>query len=266
MTSNIGSAAIAASGARTGDAAYEAMKREVTEALGSHFRPEFLNRVDEVIVFHALTEADLERIVGLLVADLAQRLAAQDIALELTDAARALLVREGTDPAYGARPLKRTIQRLVENPLARAIVAGEFKPGDTRDGRRRPRLGDARLLDGTAHRRHASAPPKRDARTRRVEPVAPVAGRRPAELGRRRSTVVGGCVSTSSSSVSRHSPRSCRPRPTVLMPVIVGGMEGRRPPRDAPAGRPGRPAGVLVLLYPDDGRSRPRRPDRAGDP
>ncbi len=130
MTSNIGSAAIAASGARGGDSAYEAMKREVTEALSSHFRPEFLNRVDEVIVFHALTEADLEQIVGLLVDDLAERLAAQDLVLELTPAARALLVREGTDPAFGARPLKRTIQRLVENPLARAIVAGEFRPGD----------------------------------------------------------------------------------------------------------------------------------------
>src|SRR4029077_2917606 len=130
MTSNIGSAAIAASGARSGDAAYEEMKRQVTETLGAHFRPEFLNRVDEIIVFHALTEADLERIVDLLVADLATRLASQDIVLELTDAARELLVREGTDPAFGARPLKRTIQRYVENPLARSIVAGEFRPGD----------------------------------------------------------------------------------------------------------------------------------------
>jgi ATP-dependent Clp protease ATP-binding subunit ClpA len=130
MTSNIGSAAIAATGARAGDAAYEEMKRQVTETLSAHFRPEFLNRVDEVIVFHALTETDLEQIVGLLLAELAQRLEGQDLALELTPAARALIVREGTDPAYGARPLKRTIQRLVENPLARALVSGEFKPGD----------------------------------------------------------------------------------------------------------------------------------------
>ena len=130
MTSNIGSAAIAASGARTGDAEYEAMKRQVTETLSAHFRPEFLNRVDEVIVFHALTEQNLERIVELLLADLGRRLESQDLMLELTPAARALIVREGTDPAYGARPLKRTIQRLVENPLARALVAGEFKPGD----------------------------------------------------------------------------------------------------------------------------------------
>ena len=130
MTSNIGSASIAASGARSGDSAYEAMKAEVTDALRLQFRPEFLNRIDEVIVFHALTEADLEQIVELLLADLGRRLADQEIGLELTAAAKALIVREGTDPAYGARPLKRTIQRLVENPLARAIVAGEFRPGD----------------------------------------------------------------------------------------------------------------------------------------
>ena len=130
MTSNIGSTAIAATGARAGDAAYEAMKREVTDTLRAQFRPEFLNRVDEVIVFHALTDADLEQIVGLLLADLDRRLAEQDLGLELTPAARALIVREGTDPAYGARPLKRTIQRLVENPLARALVSGQFKPGD----------------------------------------------------------------------------------------------------------------------------------------
>jgi ATP-dependent Clp protease ATP-binding subunit ClpB len=130
MTSNIGSASIAATNARAGDAAYEQMKREVTEALRSQFRPEFLNRVDEVIVFHALTDDDLAAIVDLLLADLDRRLADQDLTLELTAAAKALIVREGTDPAFGARPLKRTIQRLVENPLARAIVAGEFRMGD----------------------------------------------------------------------------------------------------------------------------------------
>jgi ATP-dependent Clp protease ATP-binding subunit ClpA len=106
------------------------MKREVTEVLRSHFRPEFLNRVDEIIVFHALTDEDLAAIVELLLADLERRLVAQEITLELTASAKALIVREGTDPAFGARPLKRTIQRLVENPLARAIVAGEFRPGD----------------------------------------------------------------------------------------------------------------------------------------
>ncbi|MEA2630327.1 MAG: ATP-dependent Clp protease ATP-binding subunit ClpB [Chloroflexota bacterium] len=175
MTSNIGSAAIAATGARSGDAAYESMKREVTDSLSSHFRPEFLNRVDEVIVFHALTEADLEQIVDLLVADLARRLATQEIHLELTTAARALLVREGTDPAYGARPLKRTIQRLVENPLARAIVSGDFRPKDHI-------VADADPVSSTLVFSSASATvvterqPKRDARARRVEPVTPVPG------------------------------------------------------------------------------------------
>ena len=129
MTSNVGSAAIAAGSGRAGDEAYEAMKRQVMDTLRGQFRPEFLNRVDEVIVFHALTEADLVRIVDLLVADLQARIAEQDLALELTPAARALIVREGTDPAFGARPLKRTIQRLVENPFARALLQGQFTPG-----------------------------------------------------------------------------------------------------------------------------------------
>jgi ATP-dependent Clp protease ATP-binding subunit ClpB len=175
MTSNIGSAAIAATGARMGDAAYEAMKRDVTEALSSSFRPEFLNRVDEVIVFHALTEADLEQIVGLLVDDLVARLAGQDIGLELTPAAKAFLVSEGTDPAFGARPLKRTIQRLVENPLARAIVSGEFRPGDQV-------VADADRVNGTLVFATESATvvteggPKRDARSRQVQDPTPVPG------------------------------------------------------------------------------------------
>jgi ATP-dependent Clp protease ATP-binding subunit ClpB len=129
MTSNVGSHAIAAVGAR-GDAAYEEMKRQVQDALRMQFRPEFLNRIDEVIVFHALTDADLAAIVDLLLADLGRRLAAQDIVLEPTPAAKAVIAREGTDPAFGARPLKRTIQRLVENPFARALLQGQFRPGD----------------------------------------------------------------------------------------------------------------------------------------
>jgi ATP-dependent Clp protease ATP-binding subunit ClpB len=131
MTSNVGSQLISAGSAGADDrASYEAMKRQVTEALRAQFRPEFLNRVDEIIVFHALTDEHLGQIVGLLLAGLERRLAEQDLLIELTPAARALIVREGTDPAYGARPLKRTIQRLAENPLARALLRGEFKPGD----------------------------------------------------------------------------------------------------------------------------------------
>ena len=129
MTSNVGSDLIAAAGGHE-QANYEAMKASLNEALQRQFRPEFLNRIDEIIVFHSLTDAELGAIVDLLLADLARRLAGQDLGLELTPAARALIARDGHDPAYGARPLKRTIQRLVENPLARALLQGRFKPGD----------------------------------------------------------------------------------------------------------------------------------------
>jgi ATP-dependent Clp protease ATP-binding subunit ClpA len=107
--------------------------------LRDHFRPEFLNRVDEVIVFRPLAEEQLAEIVGLLLAGVERRLAEARIALEVTDAARTYLAREGYDPTYGARPLRRAIQRLVENPLAKRILAGEFSAGatvriDLRDG------------------------------------------------------------------------------------------------------------------------------------
>jgi ATP-dependent Clp protease ATP-binding subunit ClpB len=134
MTSNVGSQFIAAF-TRRGDgedaAAYDTMRAQVIESLRAQFRPEFLNRVDEVIVFHALTDADLAAIVDLLVADLQRRLADRELTLELTPSARAVIGREGHDPAYGARPLRRTIQRLVENPLARALLEGRFATGDT---------------------------------------------------------------------------------------------------------------------------------------
>jgi ATP-dependent Clp protease ATP-binding subunit ClpA len=131
MTSNVGSTVIQSYAGRAEEAdAYEAMKRQVTDALRQQFRPEFLNRVDEVIVFHALTDADLTAIVDLLLADLQRRLATQDLAVELTPAARALIAREGHDPSFGARPLKRTIQRLVENPFAKALIEGRFRPGE----------------------------------------------------------------------------------------------------------------------------------------
>jgi ATP-dependent Clp protease ATP-binding subunit ClpA len=132
MTSNVGSQLITAAGGRDRDAAaYEAMKRQVMDSLRAQFRPEFLNRVAEVNVFHALTDADLARIVDLLVADLARRLAEHDLTLELTPAARALVAREGHDPQFGARPLKRAVQRLIENPLAKALLEGRFPAGST---------------------------------------------------------------------------------------------------------------------------------------
>jgi ATP-dependent Clp protease ATP-binding subunit ClpA len=99
--------------------------------LREHFRPEFLNRVDEIIVFRPLGEQQLAQIVGLLLAGVQRRLAEARISLEVTDAARTYIAREGYDPTYGARPLRRAIQRLVENPLARRILAGEFHAGQT---------------------------------------------------------------------------------------------------------------------------------------
>ncbi len=147
MTSNIGSAAIAASGARSGDAEYETMKREVTETLGAHFRPEFLNRVDEVIVFHALTEADLEKIVELLLADLQLRLAQQEIEIDLTPAARALIVRDGTDAAYRRSPAQADDPTPRREPAGTSACRRRVPAGRPSHCRRRPRVGHARLLD-----------------------------------------------------------------------------------------------------------------------
>ncbi|MCE7937371.1 ATP-dependent chaperone ClpB [bacterium] len=123
MTSNIGSHVIQDLGA-------EAATGPVLDELRRHFRPEFLNRVDEIVVFHALSREDLGRIVDLQLAGLARRLAARDLGLEVTDAARRRLVDEGYDPTYGARPLKRVIQRRIENPLALALLEGGFEAGD----------------------------------------------------------------------------------------------------------------------------------------
>ncbi|MEO6349642.1 MAG: ATP-dependent chaperone ClpB [Candidatus Limnocylindrales bacterium] len=131
MTSNVGSNFISSYAGSPDDAVYEQMRQQVTDTLRTVFRPEFLNRVEEIIVFHALTDADLTRIVELLLADLARRLADHDLVLEITPAARMLIASEGHDPAYGARPLRRSIQRLVENPLAKALLDGRFKRGTT---------------------------------------------------------------------------------------------------------------------------------------
>ncbi len=129
MTSNAGSQFITSYARSRDEASYEQMKNQVTDTLRQVFRPEFLNRIDEVIVFHALSEEDLTHIVDLLLDDLSRRLADNELMLEITPQARTLIAREGHDPAYGARPLRRSIQRLVENPLARALLEGRFKPG-----------------------------------------------------------------------------------------------------------------------------------------
>jgi len=129
MTSNIGSPRILEyRGAFEGEA-YERMKEAVLEEMRHYFRPEFLNRVDEIIVFHALSEEHLKEIVEIQLGRLRERLAERHIKLELTDAARTHLVRAGYDPNYGARPLKRAIQREIETPLGRRILKGEIRDG-----------------------------------------------------------------------------------------------------------------------------------------
>ncbi|MGO9256554.1 MAG: ATP-dependent chaperone ClpB [Bryobacteraceae bacterium] len=131
MTSNVGSHLILEHrGAFSGEG-YERMKDTVLEELRHHFRPEFLNRVDEVIVFHALSEEHLKQIVEIQLGRLRARLADRHIALELTDAARSNLVRTGYDPHYGARPLKRAIQKKIETPLGRLLLKGEIRDGQT---------------------------------------------------------------------------------------------------------------------------------------
>ncbi len=131
MTSNIGSHRILEyRGAFEGDE-YGRMKDAVLEEMRRHFRPEFLNRVDEIIVFHSLTEAQLKEIVEIQLARLRSRLAERHIRLELTDAACTHLVRTGYDPNYGARPLKRAIQKEIETPLARLVLEGKLRDSQT---------------------------------------------------------------------------------------------------------------------------------------
>src|SRR5687767_11617098 len=126
MTSNIGSPLILES-TGTEWAAVEAM---VTHALRQHFRPEFLNRVDEVVIFHPLSQEDIEQIIGLQLVRLERMLADRKLTLEITPDAKHLIATEGYDPAFGARPLKRAIQRLIQNPLAIAVLEGRFVEGD----------------------------------------------------------------------------------------------------------------------------------------
>jgi len=127
MTSNLGSQLIQE---LSGEANYARMKSAVMEIVGQHFRPEFINRVDEVVVFHPLGREHIRKIVGIQVGFLQKRLADRDIQLELDDPARDLLGEAGFDPVYGARPLKRAIQHQLENPLAQSILRGDFGPGD----------------------------------------------------------------------------------------------------------------------------------------
>jgi ATP-dependent Clp protease ATP-binding subunit ClpB len=127
MTSNLGSAVIQE---MAGEENYDRMKEAVMQIVRGHFRPEFINRVDDIVVFHPLGREELHRIAEFQVRYLRDRLRARDMDLELTPKALDLLAAAGFDPVYGARPLKRAIQTAIENPLAQEILAGKFGPKD----------------------------------------------------------------------------------------------------------------------------------------
>ena len=128
MTSNLGSQIIQE---MAGEEHYDDMKKAVMDIVGGHFRPEFINRVDDVVVFHPLGQSQIRSITEIQMTYLKQRLADRDMGLSITDAALDLLGEAGYDPVYGARPLKRAIQSSIENPLAQQILSGRFVPGDT---------------------------------------------------------------------------------------------------------------------------------------
>jgi ATP-dependent Clp protease ATP-binding subunit ClpB len=127
MTSNLGSEVIQN---MAGEQRYEEMKRAVMGIVGQHFRPEFINRVDDVVVFHPLGREQLRGIADIQLRDLRRRLADRELTIALSDGAMTLLLEQGFDPVYGARPLKRAIQRGLENALAQRILDGTFLPGD----------------------------------------------------------------------------------------------------------------------------------------
>ncbi len=128
MTSNLGSHIIQD---MAGEANYERMKAAVMEVVGTHFRPEFINRIDETVVFHPLDQSEIRQIADIQLNNLRKRLAARELGLQITETALDLIAEAGFDPVYGARPLKRAVQQQIENPLAQQILGGRFLPGDT---------------------------------------------------------------------------------------------------------------------------------------
>jgi len=125
MTSNLGSQRV-----HDHSGNYDSMKTLVMESVTEHFRPEFINRVDDIVVFHALKKAQVREIANIQIDYLRKRLAAQNLQLEIDTTALDLIGEAGFDPVYGARPLKRSIQNAIENPLAEKILSGQFAPGD----------------------------------------------------------------------------------------------------------------------------------------
>ena len=139
MTSNLGSQAImnsktlgfTSADENQAEADYETMKEKVMDNLKKAFRPEFLNRIDDIVVFHPLTADELKQIVGIMMKDLRKRLADRDLSITLSDEALDELAKVGYDPEFGARPLRRAIQNQIEDPLADALLAGQYQAGDT---------------------------------------------------------------------------------------------------------------------------------------
>jgi len=136
MTSNIGQKEIVQQGAigfmarEDREANYEKMKDKVLSQMKKEFLPEFLNRIDEIIVFHPLTDDELKQIAGLIISDLQKQVADRKMKLEVSDAVKEKVIKEGYEPKFGARPLRRAVQHLLENPLSNEIIAGKFKEGD----------------------------------------------------------------------------------------------------------------------------------------
>jgi ATP-dependent Clp protease ATP-binding subunit ClpB len=133
MTSNFGSQYIGVQSQRGESWSSnldEGTRRQIQDALREHFRPEFLNRVDDIIIFHPLGREHIEQIIDIQLKRLMQRLEERKIGVELTPAAKAQLIEEGYDPVYGARPLKRVIQRRILDPLAMRVLQGDFREGD----------------------------------------------------------------------------------------------------------------------------------------
>lgn len=134
MTSNLGAEMLKKQGSigfksQAEEATYLSMKERLLDEVKKTFKPEFLNRVDDIIVFRSLTKEDLEKIVELEIKDVESRLHEQNIKIELTQEAKDFLIEKGFDKTFGARPLKRTIQRFLEDPLAEEIIKGTFKKG-----------------------------------------------------------------------------------------------------------------------------------------
>ena len=118
-------------GEQDADGQYERMKGKVNDELKKHFRPEFLNRIDEIVVFKQLSQEEIVQMVDLMLARVSEQLKEKRITMEVTDSAKSLLAKRGFDPVLGARPLRRTIQREIEDQLSEKILFGEIKTGDT---------------------------------------------------------------------------------------------------------------------------------------